>query len=104
MILLTNIRSIKTRWFNLSRKLEEYKVLGVKDYNAMVLSTVKDGSPDSRIVLLKELRKEGLVFYTNYGSAKGQSISANPQVNALFFWRSKSDKYVFADALRKFLR
>ena len=69
--------------------LEEYKVLGVKDYNAMVLSTVKDGSPDSRIVLLKELRKEGLVFFTNYGSAKGQSISANPQVNALFFWREQ---------------
>lgn len=69
--------------------LEEYKVLGVKDYNAMVLSTIKNGAPDSRIVLLKELRKEGLVFYTNYGSAKGQSISSNPLVNALFFWREQ---------------
>ena len=54
---------------------------------AMVLSTVdKNGNPESRIVLLKELKNEGLVFYTNYESKKGQQITNNQHVAIVFFW------------------
>lgn len=68
---------------------EEYKVLSIKDYNAMAVSTVNAGLPESRIVLLKEIRDEGFVFYTNYASAKGKALSENPNISALFFWREQ---------------
>lgn len=79
--LLSNPREMFLAW------LEEYRLLGNSDSTAFALSTVsKDGTPDSRIVLLKEIRDEGFVFYTNYNSKKGRDISNNPNVHALFFW------------------
>jgi pyridoxamine 5'-phosphate oxidase len=70
--------------------LESYQKLGVKDYNAMAIATVSpSGVPENRIVLLKEVRAEGLVFYTNYNSHKGQSIAASKLVSSLFFWREQ---------------
>lgn len=55
--------------------------------NAMVLSTVsQDGKPSSRIVLLRDFTEEGLVFFTNYNSRKGQDIQSNKHASLLFFW------------------
>lgn len=55
--------------------------------NAMAVSTIGlDGFPHSRVVYLKELLEEGLVFYTNYNSDKGKAIEQNANVHALFFW------------------
>lgn len=55
--------------------------------NAMTISTTgKKLMPSSRIVYLKELLDEGLVFYTNYASEKGEEIEDNPQAAALFYW------------------
>ncbi|MCL4151158.1 UNVERIFIED_CONTAM: hypothetical protein GTU68_021238 [Idotea baltica] len=42
--------------------------------NAMTLSTVHDGQPSSRIVLLKGFDESGFVFYTNYKSKKGKEM------------------------------
>ena len=54
---------------------------------AMVLSTIDgNGIPDSRVVLLKELNTNGLVFFTNYNSKKGRQISDNPHVAVNIFW------------------
>lgn len=54
---------------------------------AMAISTVDfDGNPESRIVLLKELTADGLIFHTNYESKKGQQILTNNHVSALLFW------------------
>ena len=54
---------------------------------AMVLSTIDpEGNPESRVVLLKELTAEGLVFFTNYNSKKGQQIAVNHHVAVVFFW------------------
>lgn len=59
----------------------------LKEPNAMVLSTVDEiGKPSSRVVLLKSVSQDGLVFYTNYKSRKGEEIACNPMVSALFFW------------------
>ena len=56
--------------------------------NAMVLSTVSsDQLPSSRVVLLKDIVAEGLVFFTNYESRKGKEMEENPFVALLFFWR-----------------
>ena len=54
--------------------------------NAMTLATVRpDGSPDARIVLLKELDATGFVFYTNYESAKGTQLAAHPRACLVFY-------------------
>lgn len=55
--------------------------------NAMTLATAgADGRPHARVVLLKGLEEGGLVFYTNYQSAKGREMAENPWVSVLFFW------------------
>lgn len=57
------------------------------DPTAMIVSTIdQEGNPDSRVVLLKEITSEGLVFFTNYDSKKGQQIIANQWVSVVFFW------------------
>jgi pyridoxamine 5'-phosphate oxidase len=58
----------------------------VVEANAMVLSTVKDGAPSSRTVLLKDVSDAGFTFFTNYQSKKGDEISHNPKVALLFPW------------------
>ena len=59
----------------------------IKEANAMTLATLgQDGFPKSRVVLLKAFSKEGFVFYTNYKSEKGKSITAHPKIGLSFFW------------------
>jgi pyridoxamine 5'-phosphate oxidase len=59
----------------------------VTEPTAMVLSTVaENGRPSSRVVLLKDIKADGISFFTNYNSRKGQEIIQNPHVSALFFW------------------
>jgi len=56
--------------------------------NAMTVATVDSNDhPHARIVLLKGLDAEGFVFFTNYDSAKGREINANPHVALMFFWK-----------------
>ena len=58
-----------------------------EDANAFTLCTVDDtGQPSSRIVLLRDLSVEGIVFYTNYESQKGRELAQNPLVSLNFFW------------------
>jgi pyridoxamine 5'-phosphate oxidase len=59
----------------------------VQEPTAMVLSTIdSEGNPESRVVLLKELKAEGLVFFTNYNSKKGQQILSYKHISVVFFW------------------
>ena len=68
--------------------LEEAEALNLVDWNAMNIATVDDkGQPSSRMVLLKKISDEGLVFYTNYNSRKGKEIELNPKVAVNFWWR-----------------
>lgn len=55
--------------------------------NAMTLSTTIQGRVKSRIVLLKEIDPEGLIFYTNYNSDKAQEIEGNNVVALNFLWK-----------------
>jgi pyridoxamine 5'-phosphate oxidase len=55
--------------------------------NAMTLATAtKDGTPSARVVLLKDFDENGFVFYTNYESAKGKELDANPVAALCFYW------------------
>jgi pyridoxamine 5'-phosphate oxidase len=68
-------------WFGQVLAAEVYEA------NAMVLSTTFSDRPSSRVVLLKEIKEEAFVFYTNYTSKKGKIIEMNPQVSLCFFWK-----------------
>lgn len=55
--------------------------------NAITLATVDaDGRPATRTVLCKELSESGVVFYTNYGSAKARHLESTPFASATFPW------------------
>lgn len=69
---------------------ESFNQLGIQDANAMSLATTDaSGMPDNRIVLLKGFSPDGLLFYTNYSSAKGQHLLEHPHAAVLFFWREQ---------------
>ena len=68
--------------------LEEAESANLVDWNAMNIASVdQKNQPSSRIVLLKKISDEGLVFYTNYNSRKGKEIDLNPKVAVNFWWR-----------------
>ena len=81
--------------------------------NAMALATVSaTGAPSVRTVLLKGFDARGLVFYTNYTSAKARDLAANTQVACLFQWlplerqvsvRGRAEKISTAESLKYFL-
>ena len=53
----------------------------------MVVATAgRDGAPNARFVLLKEIDPRGFVFYTNAHSDKGQELAANPRAALVLFW------------------
>jgi pyridoxamine 5'-phosphate oxidase len=68
--------------------LEEAESANLIDWNAMNIASVNQiNQPSSRMVLLKKISDEGLVFYTNYNSRKGKEIELNPKVAVNFWWR-----------------
>lgn len=68
---------------------DEAKAKEPNDPNAMALATVDEtGLPDLRMVLLKDAGPDGFTFYTNFGSAKGRQLLANPKAALLFHWKS----------------
>ncbi len=67
--------------------MDKASTSGIPDPTAMTLSTVDDlGSPSSRIVLLKKIDQNRLVFFTNYQSRKAKEIRNNSKVAAHFYW------------------
>lgn len=55
--------------------------------NAMTVATAdSSGNPSARTVLLKGLDERGFIFYSNYDSAKGHQLAANPRAELLFYW------------------
>jgi pyridoxamine 5'-phosphate oxidase len=70
------------------RTLEEAESANLVDWNAMNIASVDQmNQPSSRMVLLKKISDDGLVFYTNYNSRKGKEIELNPKVAVNFWWR-----------------
>ena len=67
--------------------LNEAITAQVPEPNAMTLATVgSDLRPSTRIVLVKGYDAQGLVFYTNYESRKGQELAGNPYAALQFHW------------------
>lgn len=60
---------------------------GIDDPTAMALATAdKSGRPSVRIVLLKDARPDGLVFFSHFNSRKGKDLKSNPYAAVTFFW------------------
>ena len=64
----------------------------IPEPTAMTRTTIRtgpDGSvrPRARVVLCKDATAEGLTFYTNRESGKGEEIAANPRVALTFWWQ-----------------
>jgi len=74
--------------------IQEAYEIGVGLPHAMNLASVdSSGQPSSRMVLLKSLSDNGLVFFTDYESKKGHEIIKNKKV-ALNFWWAKTNKQI----------
>lgn len=66
---------------------DEAKAAHIPEPNAMTLATVGEGGrPSTRIVLVKSFDEQGIVFFTNYDSRKGQELATNPQAALQFHW------------------
>ena len=78
--LLSSPFQMFNRWLDEAIKNE------LKESNAFVLSTVYEGKPKSRVVLLKQIIDDRFLFFTNYNSNKGKEIGENPNVSMTFFW------------------
>jgi pyridoxamine 5'-phosphate oxidase len=68
-------------WLDEARAAEGYEA------DAMAVATATpDGAPSARMVLLKGVDERGIVFFTNYGSRKGEELAANARAALLFHW------------------
>lgn len=79
---------LATTWHEqLQSWLDAARQAGVAEPNAMVLATANaEGMPSSRTVLAKGLDERGLVFFTNYTSAKSHELMATRYASATFPW------------------
>lgn len=69
--------------------LAEAEPKEMNDPNAIALATVDAaGMPNVRMVLLKEIEAQSFVFYTNYGSRKGQEIASSGKAAFVLHWKS----------------
>ena len=73
--------------------LKKSENLNLTDWNAMNIATVSAKNiPSSRMVLLKKINDDGLVFYTNFNSKKGKDLDSNKYIAVNFWWRELQEQ------------
>ena len=84
------------KWF------QQALVSGIEEPNAMPLATcTTDGKPSVRIVLLKGIKENGFIFFTNYESKKGKQIHDNPFAGIVFFWKELERQVTMQGQIKK---
>jgi pyridoxamine 5'-phosphate oxidase len=82
--------------------LAEAKTSEPNNHDAMALASVdRDGRPNVRMVLLKGADAGGFVFFTNYESAKGNELIAQPHAALCFHWKSLNRQVRVRGAIEK---
>lgn len=83
-----DVDDLAPTWYEqLTTWLEQAREAGLTEPNAMVLATSDpDGLPSSRTVLCKGLDAGGIVFYTNYTSAKSHDLNRTRVASVTFPW------------------
>ena len=67
--------------------LKEAITAQVPEPNAMTVATVGSNlRPSTRVVLIKGFDADGIVWFTNYASRKGQELAGNPYAALQFHW------------------
>lgn len=75
---------------------------GVGAPEAVALATASpEGVPSVRMVLMKHYDERGFVFYSNYESAKGDELEANPHAALLFYWEPLGRQVRITGAARR---
>lgn len=93
------------RWFRDAVAACEASDDPVYEPNVMTLATADaDGVPAARIVLLKHYDADGFVFFTNYESAKGREVEANPRASLVFYWMRLERQVRVAGVIEKVSR
>jgi len=63
---------------------------GQEHPEAVNIATINaQGRISSRVVLMKKIEDDGIIFFTNYNSQKAKEMDAHPQIAATFFWGSQ---------------
>ena len=85
------------KWFKEAEKSDQ-----IIESNAMTVSTIDESNkPSSRVVLLKEIKDDSLIFFTNYKSKKGMAIDKNPNICASFYWAPLERQVIFKGIAKK---
>ena len=86
---ILKIKDMESNPINEFKKWFDFAQINVKNEpNAMIVSTLsKDSLINSRTVLLKNISKNGFIFFTNYESKKGIDISNNNIISSVFLWK-----------------
>lgn len=84
------------QWF------KEAETSGVNEPNTMTLATVdSQGQPTIRVVLLKEINEQGLIFYSNFNSRKGKELAQHPKAAINFYWQAVERQVRFDGSISK---
>jgi pyridoxamine 5'-phosphate oxidase len=98
---------VGTAWYPLLHEWFEAAAADpqVLEPNAIQLATVDEtGAPSVRTVLAKGIDERGIVFYTNYESAKGRALEANPRAAIVFVWLAQQRQVRLTGAVAKVAR
>jgi pyridoxamine 5'-phosphate oxidase len=84
---------------------EEAVAAGVRQPDAMTLATsTPDGRVSARVVLLRGIDPDGLVFFTSYHSRKARELEANPRAAVVLHWREQERQVRAEGSLRRTTR
>lgn len=98
---------VGTAWFPLLHEWFETAAADpeVLEANAVQLATVDaTGAPSVRTVLAKGIDERGVVFYTNYESAKARDLEAEPRAAIAFVWLAQQRQVRITGSVSKVSR
>jgi pyridoxamine 5'-phosphate oxidase len=71
----------------LQQLMEEAGRRGLPEPSTATLATADaSGRPSARVIYVLSIGRDGLVFFANQRSGKGQQMQSNPRVAVCFFW------------------
>ncbi len=74
--------SMFRKWYEQAKNDE------IEMVNAATLSTLgSNGEISARVILIKEIRDDGLVFFTDYSSQKGKDLVLNANCHLNIYWK-----------------
>jgi pyridoxamine 5'-phosphate oxidase len=90
-----------SEWFAEAQAISKKNKKTFQHPEAFVLSSGQENQISSRVLLMKEIRKDGLIFYSNYTSRKGRDMQSNPNVALNFFWQPLFRQVNFRGTIQK---